>query len=341
MLVKPTAGIALVALPLSALLLLEHGRGRSTALRRWAPRALLAAGLAVAVDAVMRLSDFYGHIEGGREQNFHTPAHVAQHFVSYAEANRQIVVDSVIGYAGIPLLLAALVGTWAVARSGRAWRAALLVTVVLVSLGLVLVAATFPYPRYLIAAMPEVAVLGAAGVVHIGRQLEHLRLRRSVATALVAGAAIALPSELTLQVLDDPATARYPSVDYWQYVSGWPAGTGLNGISQALVRAPGARVDIATDWVPPYNLATKLGDPVVRVKDGHADAAFGLEVFNGRRTFRFLSHREAPGFSNARFFVHLEPVPDDRLSGKYQLVASWQRPENGSEISLWRRVGRH
>jgi 4-amino-4-deoxy-L-arabinose transferase-like glycosyltransferase len=139
-----------------------------------------------------------------------------------------------------------------------AWAAPLLVFVV---------GARIWYPRYvLFTTVPFLALVGGSLAAiwsraggRVGRGLVALVL----ASVLVPGV------RFQLGLLRDPASARLPPVDRWQYIEGWPSGYGWDQAHESLL-------EMMESKPPPHRVATEryhwtlkasfVGRPDVHVK---------------------------------------------------------------------------
>jgi len=103
----------------------------------------------------------------------------------------------------------------------------------------------------------------------------------AIACLAAAGLVLAPAVILDARVLAHPATARYPGLDYWQYVAGWPAGGPWRGAADLIERrATGLEVVILTPGS--YGVLRQIledGDRYVFASASSAPAAraqFGL-----------------------------------------------------------------
>src|SRR5207244_2268040 len=79
----------------------------------------------------------------------------------------------------------------------------------------------------------------------------------------VAAGALALAPALAFdaRVLASPGTARYAGDDDWQFVAGWPAGTGLPKFAHELERRAPPGESIVASVVIPWGLVVRFDHP--------------------------------------------------------------------------------
>jgi hypothetical protein len=137
------------------------------------------------------------------------------------------------------VILAAAVGVGLGLR--RTWQ----MTTVLTTWGIVpLVAASLladaPYPRYVHVAAPPLLVLAGAGCVWTADGLgAALRSRgrprlSELALPFVIGLVAVQAVVFDLRLAVNPTSVTYPGLDDEQFVTGWPAGTGLKDVKREL-----------------------------------------------------------------------------------------------------------
>jgi hypothetical protein len=149
--------------------------------------------------------------------------------------------------------------------------------------------------------------------------------------AVVVAACLVLPLILDVNVLAAPGTAKYPGEDDYEFSAGWPSGTGLNVISDALERlaGPGQTIVAAVDFTP-WNLAVRFSDPL-RVPLGgpipYQDAAVATA---GSRKLYFYPWGTSVA-SRARFLLQNSAfaTPAGLDLADWHLVASYRRPRGG------------
>jgi hypothetical protein len=167
---------------------------------------------------------------------------------------------------------------------------------------------------------PPLLVLSAYALVRAA-QLARARLAPAAALAACAlGVALALSPAVLLdaRVLARPATARYPGLDFWQYVAGWPAGGPWRGAADEIRRrGQGRRVVVL---VPGSYLVLRLmlsGDDryVLATPDSPLAAGARLAVVDSERVpvdpKGFRAELERRGFTVVSRFAR----PDGPCSG--------------------------
>jgi hypothetical protein len=219
--------------------------------------------------------------------------------------------------------LALLLGIWAIAPFAAA-----------------VLAAVSPYPRYLLTGFVPLAVMAGAGLAEAARFLAPLP-RGRVAAAVVLAASFVPAVSFDARVVRNPSTARYPGLDDWQFVSGFPAGTAWPRLARALERVAASehRGVVRVAWggrgVGPVGLAAYLGRPVL------ADQTVAAVRFTGRtadgRRFDFVPYREEPDVDLiVAQDVEQFPPPANVLRS-YRIVDVVTRPHNGASVALLKR----
>ncbi|MGI8558328.1 MAG: ArnT family glycosyltransferase [Solirubrobacteraceae bacterium] len=234
------------------------------------------------------------------------------------------------GYVTWPLLLL-LAGVCAVAARARELRVGLLALWAAgpIFAGLLLV--QFGYARYIMSAIAPLTILIALGGVRAARCLGARAPRRWVA---LAAALLLLPALVSdARVLASPATARLPGEDDWQFVGGWPAGTGLDRIAAALQRrlpARGTLTTIAGIDFTPFNLASRYEHPVL-IQISPNPSADGVSARWRGRALRFLP-AGTPGTGGAQFVLQHSTfgLPRGLSLAGYRLVSEYVRPRGGT-----------
>jgi 4-amino-4-deoxy-L-arabinose transferase-like glycosyltransferase len=232
---------ALALLPVSLLCFDWSQPGRRRRLAIWISGVAIVVLMVVAADAIQRSSAYYAERQQATKDILVWPARstsdvlddpfglLADNWATYRPA--------LLGYVTIPLLLAAAAG------AGLVWRARPRLTAVLLSWILLPFAVGMlfqlrPYPRHAMFLVPPLIALAAYGLVGAARLARRRLPPRAALAACAAGAALALAPAVVLdaRVLAHPATARYPGLDYWQYVAGWPAGGPWRGATDLIRR---------------------------------------------------------------------------------------------------------
>ncbi len=250
------------------------------------------------------------------------------------------------GYVTIPLLVTTLAGSLLLLRRDPRL-AVLLLAWILVPFLIGMMFQLRPYPRHAMFIVPPAIVLSAYALVQAALFVR-LRLprRAALATCAVAGVLLLVPAiVLDSRVLAHPDTARYPGLDYWQYVAGWPAGGPWDKAADLIKsRASGRPVVIATPRGRYTVLAEILGDRYVWVPIDSplaARAQFGVyddEGFRNRKN-TFAPAIGARGFVRATKFTRpSEPCSgprEDRCGGS---VTVYHAPLTSSPTSGGRRI---
>jgi 4-amino-4-deoxy-L-arabinose transferase-like glycosyltransferase len=239
---------ALLLMPLSLLCFDWSAAGRRARLARWLAGVGLTGLVVVAAVLLQRSSDQYALREAAARsitlRAARSTGEVLRDPFGVLQVNWTVFRPVLTGYLTIPLLLTALVGavlSWRV----RPRATALLLAWIVVPAAIVATFQLRPAPRHaMIVVLPAVA-LTAYALVRGTALLQRSLPGRWAALAGTAAAALVLAPGLALdvRVLAHPATARYPGLDYWQYVAGWPAGGPWRRTADLLRRrATGSRV---------------------------------------------------------------------------------------------------
>jgi hypothetical protein len=228
-LTKQNTAPALLLLPASLLCFDWSSQQRRQRIVRWVAGVAVVGLLVLAADAVQRSSKYYEKREAATENLLIWPARstteVLEDPFGVLGDNLETYGPALVGYVTIPLLLATLLGAL------LAWRIrprlpALLLAWSIIPLAIGLTFQLRPYPRHTMFLLPPAILLSAYALARAGQLAQERLPRRAVPVACAAGVALVLAPAVVLdaRVLADPAGARYPGLDYWQYVAGWPAG---------------------------------------------------------------------------------------------------------------------
>jgi 4-amino-4-deoxy-L-arabinose transferase-like glycosyltransferase len=235
---------ALALLPVSLLCFDWSDAGRRRRLTTWIAGVAIVAGIAFAAYLVQRSSSYYPQREAATKNILLWPVRsvtdvlndpfgvFGQNWATYRPA--------LIGYVTVPLILTTVAGAVLSWRT-RPRLTAVLVAWIVVPFAIGMMFQLRPFPRHAMFLVPAALVLSAYALVEAARFARQKLPRRTAAIACAAGLALLLAPALTLdaRVLAHPATARYPGLDYWQYVAGWPAGGPWRSATD-LVRRRGA-----------------------------------------------------------------------------------------------------
>jgi Dolichyl-phosphate-mannose-protein mannosyltransferase len=213
---------------------------------RLAALALVSAAISYALFSVLQLSEFRDDLDRLREQQY--PIHSVGEALSapgmWLEQNWPAYREVLTTYVTPAVILAAAIGVGLGLR--RSWQ----ITAVLAAWGLApLLAAALladvPFPRYVHVATPPLLVLSGAGCVWTADALAAAlrsrgRPRRSqLALPLVIGLVVVQSLAFDVRLAASPTSVIYPGLDDEQFVTGWPAGTGLKDVKAELERRAG------------------------------------------------------------------------------------------------------
>jgi 4-amino-4-deoxy-L-arabinose transferase-like glycosyltransferase len=229
LLTKQNALPAAALLPVSLLCFDWSPGGRGRRLAVWLAGVGVVALCLLGAVLVERGSRYYPDLQAARKSILLWPARPVTDVLDdpwrVSGLNWTTYRPALSGYVTVPLLALALAGVV------PAWRSRPRATLVLLAWAVVpfAIALLFelrPFPRHVMYVLPPLLVLMALAVVRAAEHAARLRSRRLALLAVGAAGALALvPAAIVdRRALAHPATARYPGLDYWQYVAGWPAG---------------------------------------------------------------------------------------------------------------------
>ena len=245
LLTKQSAVLALALWPCSLLLVDWSRHALVGRIARLAGLALVSGVVSYAIFSVLRLSEFRDDLDRLRELY---PMHSVHEGLSapgmWLEQNWPVYREVMGVYLTPAVILAAAVGVGLGLRRG--WR----LTTVLVAWGVVpLFAASLladaPYPRYVHVAAPPLLVLAGAGCVWTAEFLASAFRSRGrptlseIALPVVVGVVVLQAVVFDVRLAVNPASVVYPGLDDEQFVTGWPAGTGLEEAKAELERRAG------------------------------------------------------------------------------------------------------
>ncbi len=331
-LAKQTGMFALVLLPVSLVCFDWRAEGRRERVLRWVSGAALALLITAVGHAVLRLSPLHDRLPQTTAElhQFRPLGKALRHPFAELGNNWPGFSGVLTGYVTLPLLVASFVGA---VRAGRRQALVLLAWgVAPVAAALVLV--EYGYARYVLSAIPPLVVLAAYGLVEGARRI---RVRWAPPRARLVGAVaivvVLLPAlARDVRIIANPATASYPGEDDWQFVAGWPAGTGVRGIARALEQhtRPGTTTTVAYVFFPPWSLAAELEHPHRITTGTLASEDDFVAQAPGGRTYRFARLGTPP--ARTAQFVYQHDVfglpPGASLAG-YRVVAAFRRPHGG------------
>lgn len=330
LLTKESGQLGLALLPLSLLCFDWRAADRRRRLVVWLGAAVIALALTVAADLLLRSSSYYGIAEAVRRNPTLYPVRswhdALLHPLTWWRLARPVYRAALVGYVGIPLLCAAVVGMVVLGR--RDLRVALLLLGWLVAMSVAAVLFPVnPYPRHVLYLVPILTLLVAEAIVAAAHALTRRIPRRRVVVGLTTCAAVlgllVPPLLLDAHVLRHPVTARYPGLDDLQYVTGPEAGSPWPTVVSLLRRRAGpGRTIVATDAADSDVVQLLLGhSPRFVFVDGSQPLA---------RRARFALKDELP-FPNP---------PADRLirDGGFRLLARLARPRGGAVVLMFERT---
>jgi 4-amino-4-deoxy-L-arabinose transferase-like glycosyltransferase len=241
LLTKQSTLVAFALWPMSLVLVDWSPPGFGARLRRFTGLAALSTTVAFAIASILRLSEFYDDLGRLREELY--PVHSISDALStpgaWLEQNWPAYRDVITTYVTPAVILVAAVGVGLGLRRKApltlvfaAWVVVPLVTAALL--------ADAPYPRYVHVAAPPLLVLAATGCSWTADALSAWLRRRAsrdlvpFALPLVVGVVALQPLLFDVRLAVDPTSVTYPGLDEEQFVTGWPAGTGLKTMKREL-----------------------------------------------------------------------------------------------------------
>ena len=241
LLTKQSTLMAFALWPVSLVLIDWSRPALGARLARLTGLALLSAGVAFALASILRLSEFYDDLGRLRKELY--PVHSISDALStpgaWLEQNWPAYRDVIGTYVTPAVILVAAVGVGLGLRR-RAPLTVVLVAWVLVPLVTAALLADAPYPRYVHVVAPPLLVLAAMGCGWTADVLSawlRPRTGRDVAPfalPLVVGVVALQPLLFDARLAVDPSSVTYPGLDEEQFVTGWPAGTGLKAMRREL-----------------------------------------------------------------------------------------------------------
>jgi len=281
LLTKQSTLLAFVLWPMS-LVLLDWSRPALVArVTRLMGLAVLSTAVAYAIASILRLSEFYDDLGRLRKELY--PVHSISHALStpgaWLDQNWPPYRDVIATYVTPAVILAAAVGVGLGLRRKTPLTSVLTVWTVfpLVTAALL---ADAPYPRYVHVTAPPLLVLAATGCVWTADGLAGW-LRASTRPSLapfalpvVVGLVVLQPLLFDVRLAKDPTSVTFPGLDEEQFVTGWPAGTGLRAMKRELeARAgrSGATVVLLGPRAPGWLSYTMRNDPRFRLVSSDSD----------------------------------------------------------------------
>jgi 4-amino-4-deoxy-L-arabinose transferase-like glycosyltransferase len=315
LLTKESGAIALVLLPASLLVFRWGEAGWRRRLAAWVGCALVSLALAGISYSVLTLSEFwddYGSARAslGTWRSVGTGLSHPLRWLYHAwPGDRALLV----GFVTWPILLLAAVGL-GLGLKARPRLALLYLLWALVPTATAVLFLKETYARYLLPAVPVIALFAGYGALRLAQATRRLpAVWRPVATTcgviLVALAALVFDG----QILSDPATAAYPGTSRYEYSTGWPAGTGWKALARELEKRSAGR-PIVVGYYEQFSYAVPL----------------------------LLRHERQIAFSredaNATFVVRNgADFPTPAGNGSLRLAWIYHRPHAGVPLELFER----
>jgi 4-amino-4-deoxy-L-arabinose transferase-like glycosyltransferase len=291
-------------------------------LTRLAGLAVVSAAIAYAIASILRLSEFYDDL--GRLRGELYPVHSISDALStpgaWLEQNWPAYRDVLATYVTPAVILAAAIGVGLGLRR-RASLTSVLVAWTVVPLVTAALLADAPFPRYVHVTAPPLLVLSAMGCVWtadgVASSLRASRRRDLAAFALplVVGLVALQPLLFDVRLAVNPTSVTFPGLDEEQFVTGWPAGTGLKEVRRELEAraAPaGAVVVLLGPQAPGWLSYTMRNDERFRLVSSDSDEPSALLALeNGA------------------------PLPPRRDSLAWSPIRRVERPRNGVPLVLY------
>ena len=328
-LTKENTRPALALLPLSLLCFDWAVPDRRARLLTWVRGVAIAVAMVICAELVLRSSSRYDELLAARDSQYYTVRSLRDALAqpgAWWQTSWPVYRPALTGYVTIPLLVAGLAGT-ALGLLGRHRRLTLLLLGwIALPFAIAVLFTTLPFPRHVMYLIPPALVLMAYGIVEGARAVAKRLPGRAGALAIAAAALLLLLPGLRLdaRVLADPATARYPSRDDEQYVTGTTGGAVWPGVADAIRRrASGSEVVVLHPAADDNVLQFLLGadSPYVFAQGGTRLAPRAQLAVYDQNTGPFvdvLAHR----LSQRRGFVPLE---------------RFERPRDGAVVTLYGR----
>jgi 4-amino-4-deoxy-L-arabinose transferase-like glycosyltransferase len=327
-LTKQNTEPALVLVLVSLLCLDWSPVGRRRRLTKWITGVMIAAIMVLGAEVLLRSSHYWNQGLLLRKLGVWPSRTLGQvlsdPFNAVPRHAWSVFRPALLGYVTIPLIALGAVGAW------LAWRArprltAVLLAWILVPFAVALLFATRPYPRHVVYVLPPAIVLMAYASVQAARWARSAMPIRRAAVVCSVGAALLLAPTLVFdgRVLAHPATFHYPSTDYFQYVTGQPAGGSWPAVADTIrSRGTGRQVVILTPQAEPYVLQLLLSpDPRYRVVEGDSPLAPRAQFAINETGNPFVDTRAAAIVARDHFV----------------LVRHYPRPGGGAVITLLER----
>jgi len=279
-LTKQSTEVAVILIPISLLCFDWSPEGRGGRLARWLAGVAAAAVAVFASELLLRSSHYWSQGQILSKLGIYPARSLGQTLTDPFNAVPRHAVSvfgpALVGYVTVPLIALSLIGAVLSMRDCPRLTGVLLMWVAIPA-GVAVMFIIGPYPRHVMYVLPPAVVLMAYAAVRAVQWLSSARSGRSrVAIGTIAAALILAPSAVfDVRVLANSSSFHYPSSDYFQYVTGQPAGGRWPAVAETIRRraAPGP-VIIVMPRAERYVLALLLSsDARYRIVPGSSPLA--------------------------------------------------------------------
>jgi 4-amino-4-deoxy-L-arabinose transferase-like glycosyltransferase len=244
---------ALALIPVSLVCFDWSPDGRRHRIVLWLLGIMLVLAMVASADLLLRASPHYKEFVAVRRSgagNYPVRSLSAVFAHPFAGWDRawSVFRPALESYVTIPLIGSAAAGA-AVGLLRRPQLTVTLLAWLVLPLVVALLFTESPFPRNVMYIMPPAIVLSGYALTEGGRwALRAIHTKAAPAVVAATVIALLLPAlRFDARVLTHPATANYPSLDDWQYVTGVPAGSPWPSLTDAIRHfAAGKRVVVAT-----------------------------------------------------------------------------------------------
>jgi hypothetical protein len=199
-----------------------------------------------------------------------------------------------------------------------------LVLVVSIPLMIEIIIAEIFFPRYFLITVGGFLVILALYLEKLSRKVSWMHFAVALSVLLV------LPAAKSVQFAVNPLRSSLPQIEQWQYISGWPAGYGVEAAADYLVQNPVDYIyteesDLLRTGLSYHQSSLKSQTRVIYgefTRDALAAAGLNQELMQKKRVVMALHLRQ-----------ELPPI----LEG--EKLFSVQKPNNGDYISMYRITG--
>lgn len=213
----------------------------------------------------------------------------------------------IIEYSTLPVAMLGLFGLSRLAYQKHN-SVPLLLTVLLVTLGIEIISASIYFPRYFLWAL-------ISWIIFVSYGASWVASKRFGWLALFI---IFVPSLIfDYQLITTPASAPLPAIERWQYITGWPAGYGIEDLAKGV-----SKIDIDVLVVEP-NEACKSGLPYY----GASDYAL--------LTTHELDQIQTALEQNKHVYLCLNVSDKFEFDGISEFVQKVDRPDSESSLRLY------